>query len=58
MPPSNRPACPWCGAVPCESPSACRRQAREEEDGPRYADNHEALFEETDIEESLKHGQF
>ena len=24
-------ACPWCGAAPCESPSACRRQAEAEE---------------------------
>jgi hypothetical protein len=42
-------ACPWCGAAPCESPSACRRQARMEED-PWEADNHTALDHETDVE--------
>ena len=58
MPPSKRPCpCPWCGCRPCESPSACLRQARMEEDPPVYADNHEALFEETDIERSLKYGE-
>ena len=36
--------CPWCGAAPCESPTACRHQARVEDqpwdadiDGPEAA---------------------
>ena len=49
--------CPTCGGIPCDDLPECLA-ARGEEPEERYvSDNHAALYNETDIEESLKTGR-